>query len=274
MNLRRFFYEFIYPIFKNREYAFKYFEVHLTEHCNLNCQSCFHFSPLAEEEYADIASFEKDFKRLSELANGKIESFILMGGEPLLHPQLISFLEVSRKYFPKSFIQLVTNGVLLLEQKDSFWEAMQKYNIILRPTKYPINIDYNEIEEKAKKYNVFVQYFNDIKISKKIPIDLEGKLNFRKNYRRCGSKTCYILNKGKIYPCSTAGNIHHFIKFFNLNIENDDRNGIDIYSVKNIKEIDKFLKKRIPLCRYCNGSAFKDYKKWAVSKKDIKEWID
>ena len=93
------------------------------------------------------------------------------------------------------------------------------------------------------------------------------------NYKKCGCKTCYILSNNKIYPCSIAANIHHFIKYYNLNIENSDLNGIDISRVNNIFEIDEFLKRPIPLCKYCNGSGYRLYKKWAVSEKDINEWI-
>lgn len=256
-----------------KNYSFKYFEVHLTEHCNLNCQSCSHFSPLAKEEYADLVDFENDFRRLSLLSNGEIESFNLMGGEPLLHPKVTSFFKIAREYFPNAYIQLVTNGILLNEQPVSFWESMQKYNIVLRPTKYPIDIDWKEIEKIASNYNIKVEYFNDIKISCKTPICINGMLNSAQNYRKCRCKKCYILSKGKIYPCSVAGNIHHFIKYYNINIENSPLNGIDIYKAKNIYEIDKFLKKQIPLCKYCNGSGYRLYKKWAVSKKDINEWI-
>ncbi|WP_232473641.1 hypothetical protein [Brachyspira murdochii] len=40
-------------------------EIHLAEHCNLNCYSCNHFSQLAKEEYYDIEIFEKDINRLT-----------------------------------------------------------------------------------------------------------------------------------------------------------------------------------------------------------------
>ncbi len=210
---------------------------------------------------------------MSLLANGRIESLILMGGEPLLHPNCIDFFPIARKYFPYAYIQFVTNGILLKQQDKLFWEAMQKNEIILRPTKYPINVDWNEIERIAKDYKIRVQYFNDIKISCKIPICINGVLDSQLNYKKCKRNNCYILHKGKIYPCSISANIHHFIKYFKLKIENSDSNGIDIYKVKNIFEIDKFLKKRIPLCRYCNGSGYRLYRKWAVSQKDINEWL-
>lgn len=268
------FFSKLFDLFNSdKNYRFKYFEVHLTEHCNLNCQSCFHFSPLAKEEYTDIATFENDFKRLALLSNGRIESFSLMGGEPLLHPECTSFFEMARKYFPSAYIQLVTNGILLKEQPEKFWASMQKNNIVLRPTKYPIDIDWQEIEEIASKYNIKIEYFNDIKISHKIPICINGMLDSAKNYEKCGCKKCYILSKGKIYPCSVAANIHHFINYYKLKMENSPLNGIDIHKVKNIYEIDKFLKKQIPLCKYCNGSGYRLYKKWAVSQKDINEWI-
>ena len=51
------------------------------------------------------------------------------------------------------------------------------------------------------------------------------------------------------------------------------KNGIDIYKAKTLKQIDNFLTKKIPLCKYCDGSHLENYKKWAVSKKDIAEWL-
>ena len=33
------------------------FDIHLVDHCNLNCKGCLHFSPLSEEKYLEIQSF-------------------------------------------------------------------------------------------------------------------------------------------------------------------------------------------------------------------------
>ena len=257
---------------KAYNFNFKYFEVHLVEHCNLNCQSCFHFSPLANEEFTDILEFEKDIKRLSELSNGLIESFLLMGGEPLLHPQCTEFFRISRNYFPNAKIQLVTNGILLPNQTNDFWLSMKKNNIVLRPTKYPINLNWEYIENLAQKYGIKIEYFNNIKISCKIPINPSGGIEPKKNFSLCGCNTCYILRKGYIYPCSTAPNIHHFNRFFNTNIKISPRNGINIYKVKSIYEIDNFLKKPIDMCKYCNGSQYHRYKRWEKTKYKIEEW--
>ncbi|MDR1523474.1 MAG: 4Fe-4S cluster-binding domain-containing protein [Endomicrobium sp.] len=67
------------------------FEVHITDHCNLNCKSCSHFSPLSKEYYLDLAQFKNDCQRLALLSNGKVEDVNFLGGEPLLHSNLCEF---------------------------------------------------------------------------------------------------------------------------------------------------------------------------------------
>ena len=47
------------------------FEVHIVEHCNLNCKQCEHFSPLAEKSYLPVERYERDCRRLSELSRGR-----------------------------------------------------------------------------------------------------------------------------------------------------------------------------------------------------------
>jgi hypothetical protein len=60
-------------------------DLHLADHCNLNCCGCDNFSPLAKETFADIRVIEKDCARMSELTEGRINEIQLLGGEPLLH---------------------------------------------------------------------------------------------------------------------------------------------------------------------------------------------
>lgn len=96
------------------------FEVHLAEHCNLNCRGCDHFCPLAKPAYTDLNVFQRDFKRLSELFHMEAGEIHLLGGEPLLNPQVEEFCKIARKNFPKATINIITNGILLPEMPDSF----------------------------------------------------------------------------------------------------------------------------------------------------------
>lgn len=44
-----------------------YLESHLTDHCNLNCAGCSHFSPLSSQNYVSIEQYKKDIQRLAKL---------------------------------------------------------------------------------------------------------------------------------------------------------------------------------------------------------------
>ena len=85
----------------------------LCEHCNLNCAMCDHFAPIAQDEYANFEEFKSDFQTLSKLVNGKCRRIGLMGGEPLLCPEIEKYLEIARQCFPNTQISIVTNGLLL-----------------------------------------------------------------------------------------------------------------------------------------------------------------
>ena len=252
------------------------FETDIAGHCNLNCKCCNHFSPLIKEYFVKPELFEKDFSRLSELAGRNNENIDLMGGEPLLHPDITEFFRISRTYFPIGRINLFTNGTLLLKQKDYFYEQLKKYKISILATKYP-TIDWDRIEKKMSENDVKIDYAgvigNTEKVSWHCPLDLNGSQDIQENFTYCGgANNCIFLHDGRLFTCSMAPNFHHFSKYFNKNIELSDKDSINIHEAKDIKEILEFLAKPIPACRYCKVFGFST-RPWSKSKREIKEWI-
>ena len=259
--------------------VFNYFEVHLTEHCNLNCQSCDNFSPLAEKEFVNVHSFAKDLLRISHLAEKDIKLIRLLGGEPLLHPEVSTLCRMTRAYFLESEIRLTTNGILLNQMSEEFWINCNENNITIEITFYPINIGFDKIEEKAKKYNVKVIPFGNIKKPEKFsyrnPINIKGDQNIDQNWANCYQVgSCTSLKDGKLYPCSCIPNICHFNKFFGKNVPVTTKDYIDIYKIESKKQIEEFLDTPVPFCAYCNVNNRTKGKKWDVTKKDIGEWLD
>ena len=120
------------------------FEVALAEHCNLNCVGCNHFSPLAPPSFPNLEEFTRDFKRMSHLFGDRTQQVKLLGGEPLLNPDINRYLRVARECFPQSEIMIITNGLLLPKMGDPFWETCKEGRIVIAPTKYPINFDYKK----------------------------------------------------------------------------------------------------------------------------------
>jgi len=250
--------------------------VHIVEHCNLNCLGCSHYSCLAEESFLDITVFEKDCKRLSQLTNGKLGYLTIMGGEPLLHPQLIDFMRIARTYFYRSQVNILTNAILLLKQKQDFWDACKEYNINIQISRYPIKLDFNKIQEKIIKNGIYLDDFiARINTWAKNSLDIEGKQDPKRAAKQCVQiNRCTMLDNGKMYTCSVSGYIRHFNKYFKTNLEVTDDDYIDIYKAVSAKEISNFLCKPIPFCRYCNWekSIPPGGVNWSTTKKDISEW--
>jgi MoaA/NifB/PqqE/SkfB family radical SAM enzyme len=251
-------------------------EVHVTEHCNLNCKGCNHFSCLAEEEYLATDQFEKDIKRLSQLSK-KYYDIKILGGEPLLHPQITDFFRITRNYFSSTRIQITTNGILLPKQDDEFWISCRENKITVITSQYPVKLDKKTIKEKAKKHKVKVVYRGTTAQERmcKMPLDITGSQDMKKSHQKCAISwgCCVTLRDGKIYTCCFAAHIKIFNKFFNQNLMITENDYIDIYKVNNKNEIIKFLAKPFPFCRYCKTSDIKFAQKWDITKKEITEWI-
>ncbi|GHT52577.1 hypothetical protein FACS1894106_1590 [Spirochaetia bacterium] len=261
------------PLLQKRRSLLR-FNIHLAEHCNLKCKGCEHFSPLAPETYLDIAVYERDCKRLSELTGGTVDMLELLGGEPLLHPEITHFLDMSRKYFPRGIIRILTNGILLLKMPEEFWQNCKKNEIEIHISIYT-HIDRNAISQLANKYGVLVTWdFVDGVEWVRRPLDLDGKQKHEQS-----AKLCYQLNQciqlvdGKLYTCARIAYIKYFNSTFNQHLQVTDADYIDIYKAKTIDEIFDFLSKPMPFCRYCNIKKTLFGLKWEISKKEMSEWV-
>ncbi|MDR0551496.1 MAG: 4Fe-4S cluster-binding domain-containing protein [Spirochaetaceae bacterium] len=251
-------------------------EIHVVEHCNLNCKTCNHFSCLAREEYLDPENFEKDIKCLSEITK-RLYQIKLLGGEPLLHPRLTCFFPIVRKYFPDTPLQLTTNGILLTKQPEQFWLDCRKNKVLISISQYPIKLDREEIRRLSRQYKVRVEFNGTTEANRfvKMPLDITGSQNSKKSFHKCAISwgCCVTLRDGRIYTCCIAGHIRFFNEYFNQSLAVREEDYVDIYKIKNIKEIIDFLEKPFPFCRYCKPQDIQFAQAWGISKKEINEWV-
>ena len=254
------------------------FEVALAEHCNLNCAGCDHFSPLAEPEFADYEETARDFARLSSLFHGHIKEIHLLGGEPLLHPDLDKFLKMARENFPDTSIIIVTNGLKLLDQSEEFWMACKENGIVIQPTKYPIPLNFEKMEKRAADHRVEYRYYGRsgtvLKKMSLYRLDVKGLQDSRRNFLLCfrANSDCVYLQHGRLYTCTVAPTSRHFNKHFGKDLKDSPENSIDIYQASSAQEIMEFLAKPIPFCRYCMIDKARWNQPWQQSKRAIEEW--
>src|SRR5882762_3474115 len=91
-------------------------EINVTLHCNMRCKSCAHLSPLFRREYIDAT---ETHATLAVLAKNYHASYVkIIGGEPLLHPNIVEVISAVRASGVSDAIQVVTNGTLLARAPD------------------------------------------------------------------------------------------------------------------------------------------------------------
>jgi organic radical activating enzyme len=245
--------------------------VQLADHCNLNCSGCSHFSPLADKLFANITQYDCDMKQLSHLVTG-INRILLLGGEPLLHPEVTIFIDSTRTWFPTVKINLITNGVLLPKMPRKFWETCKRNLVSVNLTLYPPL--FNKESDFMKLAKTEGITLNITKISTfRATINSKGNTELEENYNRCRKWRYFpILKEGKIYPCAKPAYIHYFNKAFGTKIPNTGF--VDLYDPKMTGwKLLSRLQKSSETCRYCTYGWEKiPTQEWSISCRNQNEW--
>lgn len=255
------FIECIYMIDINKP-QLSYLEYEVSGHCNLNCKGCTHFSNLEKKEiFGNIDNFSQDIKRLKELFRG-IKIIRLLGGEPLLNPELPKFYRIARKFFPDSKIQVVTNGLLIPTMSSEILDEMELLQIEFDITQYlPTSRIIDKIkaklEERQVKYYVspLVENFFDRN-------NFNGDSKIEESFSKCTSRGCHFLHNGKLAVCPRP---FTFKRVENSNIDNAllESDIINIYDSNMSGEyINERISKPANTCRYCYPQNKLKYFRW------------
>lgn len=236
-------------------------ETHVVDHCNLNCKSCNNFAPFVEKPtYADVVFFERDIKRISSQFS-QIGRFFLLGGEPLLAPELCcDMITTYRRYYPEGELRLLTNAILIPNMKESFWDIVIANKVIIHISLYPpVKQQFEKIKSILINHGIEYVVFKEVKTFLKhwtcYPFEDEGY-----NNDRCGSAGCHFLREGKIYKCPDAFLIRN-ISDRTLWCVADE---IDIYEEDNRKILNRVIMPA-DLCKKCT------YKRSQVVKWEMVE---
>lgn len=244
---------------------------HVTDHCNLNCRGCTHFSNISEKHFSDIGQYRGELDRLTHVFSDITEIYLL-GGEPLLHPELPAFIETTRDHFPNSRINLMTNGVMVNRMGEEFWDAMRVTGAWLLCDDYPVGASREEIDRLANDHGVLIEWTEPREEFFKLPIDLTGSQDAAVSFRQCrGVMNCPVMKDGRLYPCAYIAFIDIFQNKYDVpDIEAGPADSISID--EDPYEIMRFLMEPVPWCRHCDFDHREAYV-WDRSKRTIDEWV-
>ena len=244
-------------------------QIHTVSHCNLNCKGCVTCSPLAEKTFADAEIVGKDLACLASKIRFSTIGFI--GGETLLHPEIERLICYARKYYPKVALTLSTNGILLPEMPASFWDTLRKRKVTILlqcypPFKHRLG-DYLRLAHENRVRIVNAPHgWSLYRCSFNADISMREK-----NYAMCNSNIgCHQLWQSKLYLCSWHC-IEYYNRYFGTNHE--IIKGWDIYKYSG-RELQKFMSRSDPCCRYCTWASNPIETEWNYSEREKYEWCE
>lgn len=95
-------------------------ECHISNACNLTCESCTDFTNHGHKDIMSVDTLKQWYTLWNKRVHPK--EFALLGGEPLLNPNLIEILYLSQQMWPRrngdQKLELVSNGLLIPKWPD------------------------------------------------------------------------------------------------------------------------------------------------------------
>lgn len=239
-------------------------ELQAVDFCNLNCKGCTHFSPLFERKIPEFDYRINDIHMLKEIFDDILVISIL-GGEPLLNPELNKYVIEVRKCFPRAVIQLVTNGLLLVNVSGELLKVLHDNKVIVSISEYvPTHKIINQIEQRLEEFQIDYSVRElDSKQKFNLPLSIVNDSCYEK---KCISDGCIAVCEGKIARCPTLLYIDKFNEKFNHYLPNEGIMNLEDYSGKGGGEIllNK-LTEEVPLCQYCIDCEIE----WEICGKNI-----
>jgi len=252
-----------------------YLLIYITSKCTLNCKLCvagipYHSPPRNLLKSSVIREMKNAFELYDEMDHADI-----MGGEPLLHPDVIDFLHELNKYHSKfKQMRIVTNCTIV--PSDTVCEAIQDLvqkgsNVLFLLSNYgKLSKCINEVIYKLDTYHI--PYRIDNYVGKNQRFD--GWVDFGdftdRGYteaeaqqlyldcrygRRKGISDCHQMYEGKIYACP----YYLLVSVFNK-IDPLDNEYINLYdetaSIEQKKKILLQMQSKpdyFAACKLCKG---------------------
>jgi hypothetical protein len=250
-------------------------EINAVDHCNIACMDCNHASPGAGKAIASPSAVLKDLSLLSR--HYKSYALKVVGGEPLLHPDLLSLLRAVRESNICEYISLVTNGTLLGQMADDIWAELDEVELSIYPGTRPMLETYlPSFQKSAARHRVklVLSPYEEFRITFSTTGTADAGLT-RRIYTNCRLANlwgCQSVHQGYFFKCPKC---IYIPRILDGTLRYDYReDGLKITDSPDfLCQLAEYLGSQEPLsaCRYCLGSSGKHRPHRLVK---ASEWVD
>ncbi|MDO4585586.1 MAG: radical SAM protein [Planctomycetia bacterium] len=188
-------------------------EIYVANGCNLNCLFCSHLNPFRKgtiPKDALISAMETWCRKVTPKKLG------LLGGEPLLHPNLQEIIAAARRCWPESEIVLTSNGLLFPQKSEALLKELADSRVHVLLSRHLTG------DEGEKQFDSILKRLYDANVHVTvIPSSSRWKryYNMDENgcpqpfesrpehaWTMCGPNTCFNLTNNHLYRCSILAN--------------------------------------------------------------------
>lgn len=196
----------IYKVQNQVVYAHQ-MEFNAVRQCNLSCRSCSHAAPIQKKLYYDPAVLKQDLEALASWWH--VSWLNVLGGEPLLHPDLLRILQVARASGVADSVRVVTNGVLLDIISDNMLPYIDEIRVSLYPNQSKQNLlRINKGIAKLRRKNITVDVVESPVFREAFAqTTTANKKLIKKIYTTCRVAhdwKCIVIDNGVLYRCPQA----------------------------------------------------------------------
>jgi len=211
------------------------------------------------KHFVDPGALSSDLTALARSYHATVLK--ILGGEPLLHPNLLDVIMAARESQVAEKMEIWTNGLLLPRMERRVWEAVDSVRISLYPGRSLkqhqldrcIDLAHrNNVPIRYKRYQAFQESYSEQ--------GTDDPSLVKKIYATCNEAhrwRCHTVANGWFFKCPQG---YMVPKGMSLGQEATYRNGIEIDDSPEFR--DRLLSyltspEPLPACRNCLGSAGK-----------------
>jgi GTP 3',8-cyclase len=234
-------------------------EVNIVEHCNLRCRSCTHLSPVLPKHFVDPGALSSDLTTLARSYHTNVLK--ILGGEPLLHPDLLDVILAARQARVAEKVEIWTNGLLLPRMDRRVWESVDSVRISLYPGRSLKQHQLDRCIDLAHRSNVPLRYKRYETFQESFSEQgTDDPSLVKRIYATCNEAhrwRCHTVANGWFFKCPQSYFIPRGMSFGQ---EATYRNGIKIDDSPEFRDrLMSYLTspEPLPACRNCLGSSGK-----------------
>jgi len=232
-------------------------ELNVTEHCNLRCQDCDHASGIIPPRNISATECSRDLSTLAGVLHAR--ELKVVGGEPLLHPQLACILHACRESGVADSAVLWTNGLLLGTLPPQAWREIDGIVISIYPS-VSYDTDFADLQPLVDKHGVWLH-------KRRCPEFMWGTTTrkiansalVQHIYDTCSEAHYFgghTVRAGRYFKCVQAAYASTRLAAHGIAFDNAAEDGIRIADNPDLEEdLREYLRRRDALmaCRYCLG---------------------